>query len=318
MISKSTAIVFLWCIGFAFLDATAGLSYSDEGKEVYKYYHVEAKVISLGADQSLASYRSHGGGSGTAGASLGYATPESEIHIELFVESDRFLANVTTVGRREVVNGVAQKWKIDLTDLRPTYLDLGTDKDGRNYQLNLTPSIISRRLKAIAFRKATDDLYRLHFDSSRVMLNDKHYIGRMLASNAEVFRVDVCGVASLEFSLLRLKGAEPWGQLQDGRITLSHPDGTTIEIGNVTNGMDKRQIGGGPYTVWVRWKESLQTIEEYREALSDFRDRVASGETKISAETLAALDKELAREPGPWVISCGACGPRGDDIVRDE
>jgi hypothetical protein len=36
------------------------------------------------------------------------------------------------------------------------------------------------------------------------------------------------------------------------------------------------------------------------------------------AETFAALEQELAREPGPWVISCGACGLQKGEIVHDE
>ena len=318
MIRKPAGPIFLGCFALAFLDAMARHSYAEQEKEAYRHYYVEAKVVSLGADQSLTSYRSHGGGSGTPGANLGYYTPESEIRIDLTVESDRFYADVTIRGRGQAANADVKKRRIDLTDLRPTFLDLGADNDGRNYQLNLTPSIVSKRLKAISFREAADGLYSLHFDSSRIMLNDKLYIGRMLASGAEVFSVHVCGIASIEFSLLHLKGAEPWGQLQDGHITLNHPDGTSIEFGNVTNGEDKRLIGGGPYTVWVRWGKPQQTVEEYRKSLSAYRDRIVSGETKAMAGILAVLENELAREPGAWVISCGACGPQKNDIVRDE
>jgi len=318
MIHKPTGSIFLWCFALAFFDAMARHSYAEQEKEAYRYYHVEAKVVSLGADQSLTSYRSLGGGSGSPGANLGYSTPGSEVGIDLTVESNRFYADVTIRDRGRPVEGDAKKRRIDLTNLRPTFLDLGADKEGRTYQLNLTPSIVSKRLKAHSFRNAANDLYRLQFHSSRIILNDKRYIGRMLASDAEVFSVDVCGVASLEFSLLHLKDAEPWGQLENGQITLKHPDGTSIEIGNVTNGADERLIDGGPYTVWVRWGKPKQTVEEYRESLSAYRDRIASGETKAMAETLAALEQELAREPGPWVISCGACGPQKGEIVHDE
>ncbi len=318
MLHKLTSSILLECCVLAVVVAMAGHSRAEQEPESYKYYYLEAKVVSLGANQSLSSYRRYGGGSGTPGTNLGYCTPGTTVSIDLTVESDRFYADVTIRDRRQPIEGDAKKQRIDLTNLRPTFLDLGVDKDGRTYQLNLTPSVVSKRLKAYSFREAADDLYRLQFHSSRIMLNDTRDIGRMLASDAEVFSIDVCGVASLEFSLLHLKDAEPWGQLQNGQITLKHPDGTVIEIGNVTNGTHKRLIDGGPYTVWVRWGKPQQTVEEYRKSLSALRDRIASGETKAMAWTLAALEKELAREPGAWVTGCGARGPQKDDIVHDD
>lgn len=133
----------------------------------------------------------------------------------------------------------------------------------------------------------------------------------------------MCGVASLEFSLRHLKGAEPWGRLQNGQITLSHPDGTSIEIGNVTNGTGNHLVEGGPYTVWVRWKKPQQTVEEYRAALSQYRDQLKSGTTKngtsdTTAKALAVIDQELARDPGPWATSCGACDLPKKEFVGDE
>ena len=319
MILKLTRAVVLWCCVLAVVGAMVNPSSAEQEKENYSYYHVDAQVVSLDASQSLASYRSHGGGSGSPGSTLGYSTPDTEVRIQLMVESNRFYADLTIQGRGESDENDAKKERIDLTNLRPTFVDLGTDKDGRTYQLNLTPSVKSVRLSPEPFRKAADDLYRLRFHSSRIMLNDKQYIGRMLASDSQIFSVDVCGVASLEFSLRHLKDAEPWGRLQDGQITLNHSDGTSIEIGNVTNGAVDRLISGGPYLVWVRWGKPKQTVEEYRAELAARRDRVKSGDVPATAGTLAILDRELAREPGPWVTSCGARdNPRSDEIVRDE
>jgi hypothetical protein len=307
------------CCVLAMASATANRGDAQQEKETYSYYHLDAKVVSLDASQSLASYRSHGGGSGSPGANLGYYTPDTEVRIQLIIESNRFYADLTIQGRNESDESDAKKERIDLTNLRPTFVDLGADKDGRTYQLNLTPSVTSVRLSPEPFQQAADNLYRLRFHSSRIMLNDKQYIGRMFASDAQIFSVDVCGVASLEFSLLHLKDAEPWGRLQNGQITLNHPDGTSIEIGNVTNGADDRLISGGPYLVWVRWGKPKQTVEEYRAELAAYRDRVKSGDEPATAGTLAILDNSLAREPGPWVTSCGARdNPARDEIVRDE
>jgi hypothetical protein len=316
------AIVRCSCV-VTVVGAMTNWTFAKQEKESYSYYHVDAAVVSLDASQSLASYRAHGSGSGTPGSTLGYSTPETDIRIELSTESNHFYANVTTHGHDKPDEEGAKKQRIDLTSLRPTSLDLGTDKEGRVYQLNLTPSVTSVRVSPKSFREAADDLYRLKFHSSRIMLNDRRNIGNMLASDADVFSLEVCGTASLEFSLRHLKGGEPWGKLQNGRITLTNPDGTSIEISNVSNGADDRVVGGGPYIVWVRWDKPHQTVEEYRAAMTAYRDQVKSGAANTGAansvkDALARIDQELAREPGPWVTSCGARELQKSEIVRDE
>jgi hypothetical protein len=314
--------VCLWGV-LAVTGMTASRSFAVESKDSNSYYQVDAAVVSLDANLSLASYRSGGKGTGSPGAQLGYSTPEVEISIALLLESNRFYADVKTRPNNKKSNDGPKTQRIDLTSLRPTSVDLGTDKDGRVYHLNLMPSAVSVRLKPKSFQEAADELYRLQFHESRIMLNDKTYVGRMLASDAQVFRVEVCGVASLEFSLRHLKGAEPWGRLQDGQITLSHPDGTSVEIGNVTNGAFGHLVEGGPYTVWVRWKKPQQTVDEYRVALSQYRDQLKNGATKTestdtTAKALAQIEYELARESGPWVTNCGACDLPKKEFVGDE
>jgi hypothetical protein len=278
--------------------------------------------VSLDADKSLASYRSHGSGSGSAGSTLGYNTPDTEINILLTTEAKRFYADVTLQGRNKTAGGEAKKQRLELTDLKPVSIAVGTEKEGRSYQLNLVPTVKTVQLAPKPFDTMAKDLYRLKFHSSRIMLNDSRYIGRMMATDAEMFTIEICGVASLEFSLHHLKDAEPWGRLQDGQITFSNPDGTTIEIGNVTNGGDDLLAGGGPYTVWVRWKKPQQTVEEYRAALAGYREQVKNGAEKMGAvdnvaDALKLIDQELAREPGPWVTNCSACGPSKSEIVKD-
>lgn len=316
------AIVDYGCV-FALVGAMAHQTSAKQEQESYNYYHVDAAVVSLDASQSLASYRSYGSASGSPGAKLGLSTSDAQVDIELSIESDHFYADVAVGRHGKSGEDGTKKERIDLTSLRPTSLDLGSDKEGRVYQLNLTPSVALVQLRAKSFQEAADDLYRLKFHSSRIILNDKQYVGRMLASDAEVFSVELCGVAAVEFSLRHLKGAEPWGKLQNGQITLSHPDGTSIEIGNVGSGADDRLVGGGPYVVWVRWNKPHQTVEEYRTELAAYRDRMKSGAANMSrentnADTLAFIEQELAREPGPWVTACGACDLPKQEIVRDE
>jgi hypothetical protein len=294
----------------------------EKEREPYRYYYVEAAVVSLDANQSLASYRSHGGGSGAPGATLGYSVVGKDIEIVLLVESDHFYADITTRNSDAKESEPAKEQRVDLTSLQPTSIDLGADKQGRTRRLNLSPSVKTVRLTAKPFADAANDLYRLRFHGSRIVLNDKQYIGNMRASDAELFSVEICGVASLEFSLHHLKDAKPWGRLQDGQITFSNPDGTSIEIGNVTNGGDDRVVSGGPYVVWVRWNKPQQTVEEFQTELKAQREQLKTaavdGAGGTTAEALAIIDRELAREPGPWVTSCGACGVRKADVIRDE
>jgi hypothetical protein len=296
----------------------ANHSSAEQPKEEYKHYYVDAKVISLDASQSLESYRSHGSGSGSPGSTLNYSTSMEKVRIVLTVESNLFYADVTIQDRKAADQVEGQKQRIELTNLRPTFLTMGTEENGRSYQLNLAPRVVSVQLSPVSFRKAADDLYRIKFRSSRILLNNKHYIGRMDDSDAEVFSVEICGMASLEFALHHLKDAEPWGRLQNGKIAINHPEGNSIEIGNVTNGEGDQLIDGGPYVVWVRWKNPHQSVDEYRAELSAYRESVTSGDATPTAGTLEIINRELAREPGPWVVSTGARGIRKSEIVGSE
>ena len=296
-------------------------TFAKNEKEPFRYYYADAAVVSLDPNQPLSSYQSHGRGSGAPGSTLGYSTPSTQISIALTVESNRFYADVALKPTDKTGGGEAKKQRVELTDLRPTSIDVGKDKNGRTYQLNLTPSIKTVRVDLKPFREAADDLYRLQFHGSRVLLNDRQFIGQMLASDAEKFSMDICGVAYIEFSLQHLKDAKPWGQLQNGQITLSHPNGTSIEIANVTNGAEDRLVPGGPYVVWVRWSGPRETAEEFRATLKAERDQLmskAGGSDDTTAQAVKVIDQQLAREPGPWVTSSGAGGLLKQELDRDE
>ncbi len=327
MIRNLNSVIAHGCCILAIAGWTASSATAKQEKETFRYYCVDADVVSLDAKQSLASYRAEGHVSGASGSTIGCSTPSTEINIAPIVESDRFYADIILKDRSKSKDDKKQpdekKQRVDLTNLRPVSVDVGTDKDGRAYQLNLVPAIKSVRLTAKPFQEVADDLYRLKFHSSRITLDDKQYIGNMLASDADYFSVEICGVASLEFSLHHLKDAKPWGALTDGQITITNPDGTSIAICNVTNGKDDRVIVGGPYTVWVRWNKPQSTVEEYRVALHAWRDEMVKGATTSAAsdtksEAIARIDQELARKPGPWVIGCGAHDLQKREIVQDK
>jgi hypothetical protein len=311
------------CVALLLIVVSTPLIVAKDAAEPVRYYFVEANVISLDAKNSLSSYRSEGRLTGTPGATLGASTPDTGISIVLSVEAEHFYADVELKPNAKGADQASTKERVDLTALRPKTIEVGSKKDGRTYQLHLIPSVKTIPAKPKPFQEIANDLYQLKFHSSRVMLNDKQYIGRMLSSDSDRFWVDICGVANLEFSLHRFKGAEPWGQLESGQISLRNPDGTTIEFSNVTNGTDDRVVEGGPYTVWVHWQQPHATVEEFRAAVKAQREQLResasdAGAGDTVAQSLKVLDDELSREPGPWVTSCGAGDLPKSEIVRDE
>jgi hypothetical protein len=323
MIRNSMVCTTRYYFSLAIVLGSASGTVAKQEQGTYKYYYVDADVVSLDAKQSIASFRPDGHVSGTSGATIGCSTPNTEITIALLVESDHFYADVTMNSKNDKQKDKEKKQRVDLTNLRPVSIEVESDKEGRAYHLNLVPTIKSVRLTAKSFQEVADDLYQLKFHSSRVTLNDKQYIGNMLATDADYFSVEICGVASLEFSLRHLKDAKPWGALTDGQITITNPDGTSIAISNVTNGKDDRFIVGGPYTVWVRWNKPKSSVEDYRASLKTWRDEMTKGAaTAVSGDTksnaLKRIDQELAREPGPWIIGCGAHGLQKKELVHDD
>lgn len=292
--------------------------------EVVRSYQVEARVYSLNPQQGLDSVKTHGSGWGTPGSTLGYGFPAAkdpgDVRIDITQQGDRLLANLAITSKQSPKE---KRHKIDLTDMKATSYELSQDQNGRTYAINLTPKVIETNITPSSFEKATADLYRLKFSASSVILNEEQYVGRMLASDASVISVQICGVADIEFSLHPLKNAEPWGQLQQGRLLLTNPNGTSVEITNVTNGTDNRITSGGPYRVWVRWKSEVPSVDEYRKSLHAIKKQLVSngpvvlpnGETLVNPSTnmlLERIEAELKRKPGPWVIGCAAQSYRGN------
>lgn len=302
-------------IVLGFLGGTAARSAND-GEVIHSYW-VDAQGYSLNADLALDSYKGEsrvGGavGSGLGIGSLGRDEPVS-VSLRPLLQSGRFLVELTLDPKQ---SGDQSTEQYDLTDLQPKSIEVTRDKDGRAYRLTLRPSITVRDLRPKPFAKATDNLYNLHFNGSRVVLNDKDYIGRMAASAADFFSIDISGLASVEFSLRRLKDANPWGTLNGGVLTISNPDENTFfEIGNVTNGDDERALDGGPYQVWVRWKPPTTSTEEMRAELESLQKRIEAGEFSGRPGLAARVDAELARRPGPWVIGSGARQASSKDLV---
>src|SRR3954465_1796072 len=95
---RSTTFGALRC-GALVLVVARGAAFAKQEAASFRYYYVDAAVVSLDASKSLASYQSHGRGSGSPGSTLGYSTPDTDIKIALSIESNRFYADVILQSR---------------------------------------------------------------------------------------------------------------------------------------------------------------------------------------------------------------------------
>src|SRR5262249_34881952 len=146
---------------------------------------------------------------------------------------------------------------------------------------NLTPQI-REFPKAIQFRVSDLHPDQFSFPNSPVIANDTDYLGEMSCSSGSLAWCDIPGLAKVEFSLLHLKDASSLGSLKDGIMTIDDGNGNSLRIMNVKNGANGEVLAGGPYQIWVRWKQPSQTVEEFRESLkkliADLKERIKNDE----------------------------------------
>ena len=280
-------------------------------------YSVNAKLFSLGVDRSLDSYRSHGGsGAAGPGGTLVLESPQFRVAITPIPRDNKFLVAVKVETNAEDAPVAAQQPELDLTDLRPQTIQLGAAPDGRTYLLALSPEVVEpqapKQFNPAAFRPAS-----MNF-KSRVIINDRDYVGTVGMSGGEIAWLDIPGVGHVEFSLLRLKDAEPRGVLALGQIELTGPDGTTIALSDVTNGTHPQQLPGGPYRVWVRWRESTVNVAQFRELakqqFAQIKQRGAAGEMYLPPQALAQLEQMAASER-PQIMASGVRAATTDDLA---
>lgn len=299
-------------------DPPAGISSAKNGPVAPKRtYSVNAKLFSLGSDQSLDSYRGHGGsGSAGPGGTLVLESPQFRVAIMPIPRDNKFLVAVKVETITESAPVAAQQREVDLTDLRPQTIQLGAAPDGRTYLLALSPEVVEpqvpKQFKPAAFRLAS-----MNFNS-RVIVNDRDYVGSVGMSDGEIAWLDIPGVGHVEFSLLHLKDAEPRGVLAAGQVELTGPDGTTIALSNVTNSTYPQQLPGGPYRVWVRWRESTVNVAQFRELakqqLAEIKQKGAAGEMYVPPQALAQLE-QMAASDRPKIMASGVRAATADDLA---
>lgn len=299
--------------------ALFGTAYGQPADDVHRDFVIDASVVSYLPEKGLDGYGQHGAGMTTAQASLGLGLRIGDVVGTVKISpriASRRLSVVIDVQPTEARQALGfEQQSLDLTDMKPAAIRLATDREGRVFQLNLSPSVritdnTPQRLDVSELR-----LHHWRFPDSPILVNDAMYVGRISFAQSPVAYVDISGVARVEFSLFELTESKPWGMLNGGVVTLTHPnDQTTIQISNVLNGgPHAMELPGGPYRVWVRWSAPTLTVEQHRQELIELRKRIASGERPGST---AYLDKQLARAPSPWLHSGGVRGLRGGELVN--
>ncbi len=299
-------------VAFGLIASGRSLAAESDGS-VFRDFIVDASVASYVPGGGIETYEMRGGmTSAQASLSLGLSVGEVSAFATIRPRMDggRFVVEIDMepAEAKESLGFEAQR--LDLTDVKPTALRLATDATGRVYQLNLTPSVrvIDRTPRLLDVDKLR--LQNWRFPNSPVLVNDAMYVGQISCAQSPVAMLGISGVANVEFSLFEMTDAQPWGVLQDGVVTLTHPEeDTTIQISNVSNGGPHAlTLPGGPYQVWVRWQAPEFTVEEYRQKMSEIRDRIVA--ERGSAAGLEQVDQQLSREPAPWIYSSGIRGFR--------
>jgi len=281
---------------------------------------VDVAIFSLHPDKGISTYRSLGAGIASAGGECGFGGGRFSVSIKSRLKSHQFLATVEVKPNAGETRIQPQELEYNLSDLRPRTLDIARDDDGRVYRLNLVPRM-HEVAKVGPFRVKDLRLEDWSFPSSPVVLDDQDYIGQLSMSSGALAWCDIPGVAKVEFSLLHLKDAEPLGRLHDGIVEIRHKSGTSLRITNVKNGIHRQSLDGGPYQVWVRWKEPTQSVEQYRQSIKEriaaIGENAKNGDMAIPPGTLQRLEK-LRESNRIMQTSNGLRGVKSEEIIGPE
>ena len=277
--------------------------------------NIEIAAYSLQPGEGLATYKNHGSGSagprGTFGATIQQQGGQRYNATITVRQQDRqFLADFSV---KDVTGGKQEKELLDLseslnlTDLQPRMIEIAKDPDGRVYRINLVPRLVEHPLPK-KFRTADLGFEGWTFSNSAVILNDQDYVGsiQMSTDGNSVSWVEIPGLALVEFSLTEMTDSKPEGTLQNGTIYIAH-ESTGLQIRSVLNGKTPQMLNG-PYQVFVRWKNSGQSLEDARTMLkaqiSMLKERIEKGDTSFPKEVLPQFEK-MAESDRPFLMGSG-------------
>lgn len=291
-----------------------------EDEPALRSYEIRVDLFSIEPGAGIATYQDHGSGAvsgaGTMRMGVLHDARHFDVNVTPLFRKGQLLAKVTVEpAASDSMTKMIEK-EFDLKELQSQTLDLARDSDGRVYRMNLTPHVVTHP-KPTQFRAGDLRLDFLSFPSCPVILNDQEYVGHLAASAASLAYIDILNVGLVEFSLLHLKDSQPWGSLQDGILQIRHENGTTISINGVKNGWHRETLPGGPYTIWVRWKDSTMTEEAYRagiqNSIKEIKSGIANGDPTIGPDTLKDLERLTGTEH-PRMMTSGLRPVRSDEL----
>lgn len=280
----------------------------------------DAKLFSVIPGHELATYEAYGlggvGPNGTGESGVGKHGRQFQVSITGKRMADRFSVVVRVVPEKADARTRPLEKEYDLSDYLPQSVELARDADGRVYRLTICPRIEQSPLPT-QFEVKDLDLQAFSFPSSPVVINDIDYAGELSASRGPIVQFDVPGLAKLEFSLLHLKHAAPIGSLRDGQINISRPDGTTVRISNVKNGVNEEVLRGGPYTIWVKWDKPSESIEQFQKSFKEMivgaKEEAKTGELWLPPERLQRLEK-ISQSGRPYIMTFEVRGVEPGDL----
>ena len=285
---------------------------------VIRYPMLHVTLESWQSDDPVQTYRKHGSGSCGIGSTTGMGVG-GDRHFSVTVKciSDKKVLKAEVkvdVDKRDKTTK-PMKATVLLKQMQTAEVTIAENGDGRTYRLKIRPEVVQTK-PARKFDVASLRLEAFDFTQSPVILNDEYYVGQLGVSGGTLSGIEIAGVASIEFSLFPLKDAKPLGTLQNGSLLIKNGKQTVL-IAGVRNGKQPRMLTGGPYKVWVRWKEPSSSLSEAQakiaEQITRLKKRQADGETNITDEAIARL-QAFADSGRPMLLGSFAHSMREEDI----
>ena len=260
-------------------------------------YHLDMQLFSMIPGGGLESYRGYGSGEAAGNATVGLGAHDERnfsLEVETTMRSREFVATVSVTPSKSDDITKAMSREFVFSDLQPQTVHIARNADGRIYHLHLLP-----RIKTLPKPRPLDvDALRLDywsFHNSPVILNDQDYLGQLDMSSGQLALIDLPGVAKIEFSLVPFRNAEPLGSLKDRVVNIVHKSGTSLRISDVSNGIHRQPLPGGPHQVFVRWSDPSITKTQYEkqlaETIANVRKQIERGDLRTEKDWLQRLKR---------------------------
>ena len=288
-------------------------------KDPIYYPQLRIEIRSWKPDDVVHSYRKHSSGKcsngGTVGIGIGGKNGFSA-DVRCVPDRDRIAAEISFRPSASNTAMKQSKSEVDISDMRPKFIEVSKDDDGRVYLLVVEPEMIEVQPPK-DFTVEDLSVFDWEFPQSPVVLNDETYVGRVGMGGGSLVGITIAGVSDLEFSLRKIKDAKPIGVLQSGTLTIKTDD-DQIVISGILNGANK-QILQGPFKVWVRSTEVSVSGPQYNEQmaaqLETIRKRKEEGDTSITDEILSRF-QGFVEEGRPLLLGSSARDVRENDLAK--